>query len=625
MNQVGAKRLGLTQDEYIGKSAKELFPPKVAEQMKDHVNLVFETGKLIIDESQIPFKDIVIYLDTRLLPLKNEKGEVAAVMGVSRDFTTMKMAEEALRESEEKYRTLSESSPDDIFLVELDGTIKYMNKAGLRRLGKKYDEVIGKDMRSLVSADAAQQVIANIEHVVKTGASYRYEDIIDIGMGIFYHDTVLNPIYDATGNISSILAISRDITSRVKSKQLSESLNKINTSISSSLHVDEIINIGIKQAAEAMDIHGSLFFLKDNVGWRIADVVSHELRDLKGESFNEIELPIISNVVGIKNVVSIKNNHGSDKVLSYIQNACGSCDSLAVPLIIKEEVTGIILFINSNESKTFSDDDIDFAKKLSVSMSLALENARIYTEERNIADTLQETQLILPDEIEKIELGHIYLSATEEAQVGGDFYDVFELDHNRTGIIIGDVSGKGLPAANLTTLVKNMIRAYSYENASPADIVSKTNKAVILNSDDLTFVTLTLGILEKSTGVFKYCNAGHPPAIVKRADGISVLKPNSSVIGIYEDLTFVDDKINLYKDDILFFYTDGLIEARADGEFFGEDRLREMITSASTLNAPALAEHIYKLANNFTDGKLNDDLAILTIEYKPEKVLRLAS
>jgi len=625
MNKTGAKRLKKTPEEYIGKKVIDLFPPNIAKQMKDHADLVFNTGELVIDESAIPFKDTTLYLDTRLLPLKNEEGDVYAVMGVARDFTKMKMAEEALRESEEKYRTLSESSPDDIFLIGTDGVIKYMNKAGLKRLEKNNDEVVGKNIRSIVTAEATAQIMTHVEQIMKTGKRMQYEDVIDLGYGKFYHDTVLNPIKDSFGNINAILTISRDVTSKVRSRLLSESLNDINTSLSSSLDKDEIMRTGLREAALAMDVEGSLVLLKHDSSWIVNESTGKDFMRLKGESFKLDELTAIGEIEKIRKVMTFQDVIEADRILDYVQNTCGSCDVLAAPLLVNEEIIGVIMFINTDESKTFQEADIDFSKKLSVSLSMALENARLYMEERTIANTLQESQLILPSEIEKIELGHIYLSATEEAQVGGDFYDVFELDHDRIGIIIGDVSGKGLPAANLTTLVKSTIRAYSYENSSPADIVSKTNKAVVKNSDDLTFVTLTFGILEKSTSVFKYCNAGHPPAIIRGANVMSALETNSPAIGLYDDLTFSDDKINVYGDDILFFYTDGLIEARSDGEFFGEDRLRDILGSSSKIEACHLAQYIFDSVNEFTNGKLNDDLAILTVEYKPEKELRLVS
>src|SRR3990172_6829386 len=147
---------------------------------------------------------------------------------------------------------------------------------------------------------------------------------------------------------------------------------------------------------------------------------------------------------------------------------------LAVLLLVRGEVIGILGF-TYDTGRQFTEAELDFVPKLATSVSLAIENARLYAAERKVAETLQEAFLNMPRQIAGLEFGHIYRSATETARVGGDFYDLFELEPDRVGVLIGDVAGKGLEAAALTSVIKSTVKAYAFENFFPASILAKTN------------------------------------------------------------------------------------------------------------------------------------------------------
>lgn len=244
-------------------------------------------------------------------------------------------------------------------------------------------------------------------------------------------------------------------------------------------------------------------------------------------------------------------------------------------------------------------------------------NARLYAAQRNIADTLQEALLTMPQKIKGIDFGHFYRSATATMKVGGDFYDLFELEHDRVGIVIGDVSGKGLQASSLTSLVKNAIKAYAYQEKSPASIMAKANVVVQKESIPAIFITVFFGILDIKTGRLVYCSAGHPPGILKRTTSeTSPLTTSSPMIGAFSALNYIDDKVDLKKGDALILYTDGVIEARNNGELFGEEKLVSLIKDLDCLETSKLPRAIIGEITDFTGGKLSDDVAILTVSLK---------
>ena len=233
--------------------------------------------------------------------------------------------------------------------------------------------------------------------------------------------------------------------------------------------------------------------------------------------------------------------------------------------------------------------------------------------ERDIANTLQEALLQVPREIKGIDFGYLYRSATEAARVGGDFYDVFELEENKVGVVVGDISGKGIEAATLTSLVKNTIRAYAFLGESPALIMGRTNNVIKKASTPRTFVTVFFGILDTTNGKMVYCSAGHPIALLRRGSSVERLKNSSTVIGVFEDQTYFNDEANLEKRDILILYTDGTTEAKRNGELFGEERLINLIEGLDYKSPQEYPNRIFSEVLDFARGRLLDDIVLLAV------------
>ncbi|MBE0448667.1 MAG: SpoIIE family protein phosphatase [Actinobacteria bacterium] len=291
--------------------------------------------------------------------------------------------------------------------------------------------------------------------------------------------------------------------------------------------------------------------------------------------------------------------------------------TLVIPLIVKGEVLGTLSFYYRTTPRAFTEAQIDFANKLATSISLALGNAKLYEAERNIADTLQEALITMPDRIDGIEFGHLYRSATEATKVGGDFYDLFALEHGKVGVLVGDVAGKGLDAAALTSVVKNAVKAHAYEDSTPAMILSKTNDLVAKISSPGEFVTMVFGVLDMATGTLTYCSAGHPPAMIKRKEGgVELLGKHSPMIGAFSGIHYRSDKAVLNKGDILVLYTDGLIEARCNGGFFGEERLVKLLANSGPIPAKELPRLLIDTLTECAGGKLADDTAILAVSLQ---------
>ena len=150
---------------------------------------------------------------------------------------------------------------------------------------------------------------------------------------------------------------------------------------------------------------------------------------------------------------------------------------------MRGQVVGSLQFIWTDGPRRFEAAEIDFARKLSTSIALSLENARLYEEQRTIAHTLQQALLSVPEQLPGLSFGHLHRSATDLADVGGDFYDLFPLPRGRLGIILGDVSGSGIAATGLAALVKNTLKAYAHRRRSPARVLTDGNRLLLESID----------------------------------------------------------------------------------------------------------------------------------------------
>lgn len=253
-------------------------------------------------------------------------------------------------------------------------------------------------------------------------------------------------------------------------------------------------------------------------------------------------------------------------------------------------------------------------------VSIALQNARLYENERLVAETLQQALLLMPEHVAGVEFAHAYYSGTGELRVGGDFYDVFEMSEDRVGMLIGDVSGKGLPAAVLTSVVKDTVRAHADEpDKSPAQVITLTNQLVEKQSSPEMFVTLFLGFIDAKAGTLVYCNAGHTTGALLRPDGEVVpLGSTSPVAGAFPEFAFHEAEVAISPGDMVLLYTDGLTEARRRKDLYGETRLFAFLGALRPESPKSLLDELYREICDYAEGQLGDDLAMLAVRIDGE-------
>ena len=317
---------------------------------------------------------------------------------------------------------------------------------------------------------------------------------------------------------------------------------------------------------------------------------------------------------------------------------------VASPISTKRRVHGVIELF-APVSRRLTEEEADLVRIISGQIGIAIENARLYEESRDnvleltelqqelatankrlqahlsqeahIAEILQKSLLPrrLP-EIDGLQIAARLISATEAADVGGDFYDFIEFDRH-LGIVVGDVCGSGIEAATLTGMAKNTIRAFAFEEQDVARVMARANRVIYAQTDPSKFVALFFGLLDFDSNRLEYCSAGQPSPVVVRADRqVIEFEPGSTALGVDKDVAYRGYAFDLRPMDTLLIFTDGLVEARRENEFFGEESIKRIAQARFDLPAEAIADSIIQSAKEFTGGQLRDDVALVSLRLE---------
>ncbi|MBR2835693.1 MAG: SpoIIE family protein phosphatase [Coriobacteriales bacterium] len=267
--------------------------------------------------------------------------------------------------------------------------------------------------------------------------------------------------------------------------------------------------------------------------------------------------------------------------------------------------------------RPFDEKERNFFSALGLSVKEHLTQEREHASDAKIALALQAgLRNNLPD-TKNMTCSSLYISATASAVVGGDFFDLYELDENHVVIVMGDVSGKGVEAAAMASLVKTAVAAYAWENLDPASMITSLNKLFLNFSRLETFASMVVVSFDLIHHQAIYCSAGHPPAMIIHKHGgspstLELLTVQSPIVGAFEDLEYHNGGFTFAKDDIVYLYTDGTTEARSrEGDFFGEDLLRESLLKASSKDVKIIPQIILSEIQQFSGYDLHDDIAMV--------------
>jgi sigma-B regulation protein RsbU (phosphoserine phosphatase) len=281
----------------------------------------------------------------------------------------------------------------------------------------------------------------------------------------------------------------------------------------------------------------------------------------------------------------------------------------------------------------------DFATKpidlddLSVTIEKAIEQINYIKQSQQEHTQLEslKTDLAVAGEIQQAILPRVFppfpefseqldlaASMTPAKDVGGDFYDFFRIDDNHIGVVMADVSGKGIPAAIFMAVSRTLIRAIGMQGISPSDCIKRSNDLLCKESVDCMFVTVFYAIYDVKTGELNYCNAGHNSPFVLHADGTVEMLPTSTncMIGAINGLDFNEQTMQLGKGDILLTYTDGVNEAvNTAFEEYGDDRMENVLSEMTGKSCKEVIDGLLASVKAFAgEAPQSDDITLMALK-----------
>ncbi len=280
-------------------------------------------------------------------------------------------------------------------------------------------------------------------------------------------------------------------------------------------------------------------------------------------------------------------------------------------------VVGAVL-VFFKRAVTLAPDEAEALSVLAGQASMSIDNAKRYERQRRVAHSLQEGLLLSElSDLECCDLAAVYDPASGQADIGGDFYDVFDLPDGRYAIVVGDVSGKGAESAALTAMAKYMLRAFAIRNPAPSSVLFHLNNALLHDFEDERFVTLLYGLLDPTDHSCSFGLAGHPPPLIYRQGGknVETVELQGSILGVFPDEQFQQETYGFERDDVFVAFTDGLLEARSGKEFYGRRRIEQGLSKhAPGSVASALTQRLLQDAKDF--GSISDDTVVFALRFR---------
>ncbi len=285
-----------------------------------------------------------------------------------------------------------------------------------------------------------------------------------------------------------------------------------------------------------------------------------------------------------------------------------------VPVALSTEVVASLGVFSFRPGNPLSQETVEAATALAGQAALAIDNARLYQQQKQFADTMQRS--LLPRSrpvIEGLEVGEVY-EPSARVDVGGDVYDFLELDDGRLAVVLGDVTGHGVDATADMAMAKFVFRSLAREHSEPAEFLASANDVICSEIDPGKFISMTYVVVDGADGSVAGASAGHPaPRIVLPDGSTRPLEAHGLVLGIDSGQEYAESEADLPPGASLVLYTDGVIEARRAGELYGDDRLDALLAERRELPALALATAVAEDAREFAEGDLSDDLAVVVI------------
>ena len=307
----------------------------------------------------------------------------------------------------------------------------------------------------------------------------------------------------------------------------------------------------------------------------------------------------------------------------YIDMHCNTKSEMLVPIEINGRVIGVFN-VESNMKNAYDHNDLSLMSAFAASAAVSIERARLH--DQLVAGQKIQQQLSIARQIQMSFLPKTALDLPDydisgenipSEEVGGDYYDFIKIVDQQVGIAIGDVSGKGIPAALLMASFRASLIAEIRNNYSIRTICQKVNQLLFESMEAGNFVTAVYGVLDAKNHIFTFANCGHNlPLLIRKKGDVEYLREGGPVLGVTSDVTFEDRPVYIELGDIIILYTDGVVEVFNDkGDEYGDARLIELIKKNHKKSTEEIRDIIYNDVKSFaSDNHSFDDFTMIVLK-----------
>jgi PAS domain S-box-containing protein len=528
-----------------------------------------------------------------------------------------------------------------VIAVDLAGTIIFANKFASTLYGWATSELVGTTAADLMILAISRQTEEEIAAAISQGGSWEgtFEVRRKDGSSLSVR-AVDSPLYDAAGELIGIVSAGTDATRErasellmretARAAQVSQFLADCSTALATFTDYEEsigqlgrscvpfladvcLIDVGEGERVRRMVAAHHVPEQQD-----LIDELEHYGPDPGGEHPAVRALRSGSDAVSDSMSDSFLHATTRDDRHYAIVKALNFQSYICVPLVARGHILGALTLVSCDAERRFGEWDLELAREVAWRAALLLDNARLLSESSHVARVLQAS--LMPPSLPNIpgmEAAARYVAFGSGMEVGGDFYDLFSVGRGAWVFALGDVCGRGPEAAVVTGSIRHALRSAALDVRQPGRLLGIANEVLLRDhSDPQLFSTLLCGILrpQSTTVRLALANAGHPPPILVRADGsVEVPHNGDTVVGVFENAQYSSRLLTLHPGDIFVAYTDGITEARRDGELFEEHRVAEVVREARDYPIEEIADRIIEAVRDFAGHEPNDDLALIAL------------
>ncbi|MDX6672038.1 MAG: hypothetical protein QOI91_2401 [Solirubrobacteraceae bacterium] len=576
-------------------------------------------------------------------------GILAAICGAA---LWVALLGDRLRRSRDQLRVILEGVADGVTAQDRSGRLVFANRAAVRAVGmssaremldaprnqvvQRFD-ILDEDGEPLPHDRLPGRRALRGETPEPTVVRYRSTDTGEERWSV----VKATPIRDEAGEVDLAISIMEDVTERMRTQRaerfLSDSSKLLSTSLDYGTTLQRVADLAVVEIADwcgvdVVDERGRL----DRVALAAADpervALAQELReryppDPEADAGTHAVLRTGQSVLYPEVPEELLRRSAHDERHLELMRDLGLRSAMIVPMVARGRPLGVISFVASDPGRRYDQEDLALAEELGRRAAIAVDNARLYSERAYIARALQESLLppALP-EIPGVDVAARFRAAGQGNEVGGDFYDLFDTGRpQRWAVVMGDVCGKGAPAAAITALARYTLRAAAMQDHTPSEVLRALNDAMVRQRSGEQFCTVAFAHLERDGEGTRLTvsTGGHPLPLVLRADGrVEAVGRPGTLLGVTDDPALSDESARLGPGDAAILYTDGVTDARAPGRVLSQSDLCELLRGCTGLDAAAIAARIEQAATapdpEQPGAEPRDDVAILVLRVSAE-------